>query len=279
MLSQRYPIILLAALSACPSLFAADKLDVDWKKQEAEIFEHYSNLIKLDTSNPPGNETLAANYLKGVLDREGIPAQVYELEKGRGNVVARLKGNGSKKPLLVMGHLDVVGVQRDKWTIDPFSATRKDGFIYGRGSIDDKDKVTSALMVILLLKRMKVPLDRDVIFLGEAGEEGSSNFGIGFMVKEHWPEIEAEYAITEGGMTGERNGKVRYVQIGTTEKVGRGVTLVSTGQSGHASRPRPDSPAPTDSGLWAALRNHPVCVAAPAPESRCNRPARRSHNP
>jgi acetylornithine deacetylase/succinyl-diaminopimelate desuccinylase-like protein len=242
MLSQRYSIIVLAALSACPSLFAADKLNVDWKKQEAEIFEHYSNLIKLDTSNPPGNETLAANYLKGVLDREGIPAQVYELEKGRGNVVARLKGNGSKKPLLVMGHLDVVGVQRDKWTIDPFSATRKDGFIYGRGSIDDKDKVTSALMVILLLKRMKVPLDRDVIFLGEAGEEGSSNFGIGFMVKEHWPEIEAEYAITEGGMTGERNGKVRYVQIGTTEKVGRGVTLVSTGQSGHASRPRPDNP-------------------------------------
>ena len=141
-----------------------------------------------------------------------------------------------------MGHLDVVGVQKEKWTVDPFAALRKDGFVYGRGTIDDKDKVTSALMVMLLLKRMNVALDRDVIFLGEAGEEGASNVGIGFMVKEHWPEIEAEYAITEGGTTGSRDGKVRYVQIGTTEKVPRGVKLVSTGTSGHASRPRTDNP-------------------------------------
>jgi acetylornithine deacetylase/succinyl-diaminopimelate desuccinylase-like protein len=241
MLSQP-KVILLAALSACPLLFAADKFEVDWKQQEAEIFEHYSSLIKLDTSNPPGNETLAANYLKGVLEKAGIPAKVYEKEPGRGNVVARLKGNGTKKPLLLMGHLDVVGVQREKWTVDPFAAIRKDGFVYGRGSIDDKDKVTSALMVMLLLKRMNVPLDRDVIFLGEAGEEGSSGAGIGFMVQQHWPEIEAEYAITEGGTTGSRDGKVRYVQIGTTEKVPRGVKLISTGTSGHASRPRTDNP-------------------------------------
>src|SRR5579871_1017873 len=107
--------LLLAATFACPS-FAADPYSVDWQKLQPEILEHYSNLIKLDTSNPPGNETLAAEYLKKVLDREGIPSNIWELEKGRGNLVARLKGNGSKQPLIVMGHIDVVGVQREKWT-------------------------------------------------------------------------------------------------------------------------------------------------------------------
>lgn len=170
---------MLAALSATLTLSAAEKYSVDWKQQETEIFDHYASLIRMDTSSPPGNETKAAEYLKGVLEKEGIPATVYELEPGRGNVVARLKGNGSKKPLLLMGHLDVVGVQREKWTVDPFSAIRKDGFIWGRGSIDDKDKVTSALTVMILLKRMKVPLDRDVIFLGEAGRKAIAVWVLG----------------------------------------------------------------------------------------------------
>src|ERR1051326_8234092 len=130
-------LTLLAATLATPTL-AADKYPVDWNQLQPEIFEHYSNLIRIDTSSPPGNETKAAEYLKKVLEREGIPTQIYELEPGRGNVVARLKGNGSKRPILLMGHLDVVGVQREKWTVDPFAALRKDGYIYGRGSIDDK---------------------------------------------------------------------------------------------------------------------------------------------
>src|SRR6185436_15815095 len=113
-------------------------------------------------------------------------------------------------------------VQRDKWTVDPFAAIRKDGFIYGRGSIDDKDKVTSVLMTMLLLKRLNVALDRDVIFLGEAGEEGDSRVGIGYMVNQHWDEIACEFAITEGGSAVSRAGRVRTVQIATTEKVPRG---------------------------------------------------------
>jgi acetylornithine deacetylase/succinyl-diaminopimelate desuccinylase-like protein len=240
--SRQHIFSLLAALSASLTLTAADRYPVDWKRQEPEIFEHYASLVRMDTSSPPGNETKAAEYLKSVLEKEGIPAAIYELEPGRGNVVARLKGNGSKKPILLMGHLDVVGVQKEKWTVDPFAAIRKDGFVWGRGTIDDKDKVTAALTVMLLLKRMNVALDRDVIFLGEAGEEGDSRVGIGFMIDKHWPEIDAEYAITEGGTTGARDGKVRYVQIGVTEKVPRGVRLVARGPSGHASRPRPDNP-------------------------------------
>jgi acetylornithine deacetylase/succinyl-diaminopimelate desuccinylase-like protein len=233
---------LLAVLVAMPLAFAADKYDVNWTQQQAEIFDHYSSLIRIDTSSPPGNETKAAEYLKGVLEKEGIPSQIYELEPGRGNVVARLKGNGTKKPILLMGHLDVVGVQKEKWTVDPFAALRKDGYVYGRGTIDDKDKVTSALTVLLLMKRMHIPLDRDVIFLAEAGEEGGAQVGIGFMVNQHWSEIESEYSITEGGSMTARDGKVRTVEIATTEKVGRGVRLVAHGQSGHGSRPRLDNP-------------------------------------
>src|ERR1700712_2881319 len=169
-----------ALVSSSLSIAASDRMSVDWKAQQAEILDRYSKLIQIDTTSPPGNETRAAEYLKQVLDGEGIPAQILALEPGRGNVLARLKGNGSKKPILLMGHLDTVGVQKEKWTVDPFSALRKAGYIYGRGTIDDKDKVTSALTVMLLLKRMNVPLDRDVIFLGEAGEEGGANVGIGF---------------------------------------------------------------------------------------------------
>ncbi len=255
---QPFYLALLAATLASPALLAADKYPVDWNKLQPEILEHYSNLIKIDTSSPPGNETKAAQYLKTVLEREGIPAQIYELEPGRGNVIARLKGNGSKRPILLMGHLDVVGVQREKWTVDPFAALRKDGFIYGRGSIDDKDKVTTVLMTVLLLKRLKAPLDRDVIFLGEAGEEGGANVGIGFMVNQHWDEIACEYALTEGGTAISRDGKVRTVEIATTEKVPRGVRLVARGQAGHGSRPRLDNAlAHLAQAVWKVSANQP----------------------
>jgi len=254
----RLACLALWAALASPSLSAAGRYPADWNQLQPEILEHYSNLIRIDTSSPPGNETKAAEYLKNVLGREGIPARIYELEPGRGNVVARLKGNGSKRPILLMAHLDVVGVQRDKWTVDPFSALRKDGYIYGRGSIDDKDKVASVLMVTLLLKRFKVPLDRDVILLGEAGEEGTASVGIGFMVGRHWDEIASEYALTEGGTIISRGGQVRTVEISTTEKVPRGVRLVAHGQAGHGSRPRLDNAiAHLAQAVWKISANQP----------------------
>jgi len=220
---------------------AAEGYEVDWAQVHAETLEYYTHLLRIDTTNPPGNETKAAAYVKSVLDREGIPAQLFALEPARANLVARLKGNGSKKPILVMGHTDTVGVQREKWSVDPFGAIRKDGFIYGRGAQDDKDNLTASLMVMLLLKRANVKLDRDVIFLAEAGEEGTSQVGIDFMVDQHWPEIEAEYALAEGGYVSARNGNVRFVEITTTEKVPRGIRLLAHGTSGHGSRPRPDN--------------------------------------
>jgi acetylornithine deacetylase/succinyl-diaminopimelate desuccinylase-like protein len=198
-------------------------------------------LLRIDSSNPPGNETQVASYVKSVLDREGIPAQLFALDPARANVVARIKGNGSKKPILVMGHSDTVGVQRENWSVDPFAAIRKKGFVYGRGAQDDKDSLTAGLMLMLLLKRLNVVLDRDVIFLSEAGEEGTAQVGINFMVEKHWDEIDAEYALAEGGYVAARNGKVRFVEIATTEKVPRGLKLAAHGASGHGSRPRPDN--------------------------------------
>ena len=213
----------------------------DQGKAQEETVKFLSDLVKIDTSNPPGNETRAAEYIKGVLAAEGIPSQIYESAPGRGNLVARLKGNGSKKPLLLFGHLDVVGVERDKWTVDPFSAVIKDGFLYGRGSIDDKAMDAANLEVFLLLHRLKIPLDRDVILLAEAGEEGTTQFGIDFMVANHWDAIASEYALNEGGEIRGENGKVQYVAVSSTEKVPRGFSLVAHGTSGHGSAPRMDN--------------------------------------
>ena len=162
-------ILSLLLLISSPAAMAQDRYPVPWDKVEKETLEHFQALVRIDTTNPPGNETRAAEYVKGVLEREGIPAELLALDPNRANLVARIRGNGSKRPILVMGHTDVVGVQREKWSVDPFAAVRKDGYIWGRGTLDDKDDVTAGLMLMLLLKRQGVKLDRDVIFLCEAG--------------------------------------------------------------------------------------------------------------
>lgn len=221
---------------------AADRYPVDWKQVDAELLDHFTALIKIDTSNPPGNETQAVNYLRPILEKEGIEVHVLALDPNRANLVARLHGNGSKKPIAVLGHTDVVGVQREKWPVDPFAAVRKDGFIWGRGSSDDKPHVATGLLLLLMLKRMHVPLDRDVIFIAEAGEEGTTGPGIDFLVNQHWSDIACEFALAEGGFVAARDGKVRYVEITTTEKAPRTTRLVAHGTAGHGSRPKLDNP-------------------------------------
>ncbi|MDQ2945604.1 MAG: M20/M25/M40 family metallo-hydrolase [Acidobacteriota bacterium] len=235
-------VVSLGCLAGSSSAFAADRFPVDWIKLQPQILDYYTALLKLDTSNPPGNETTAVNYLKPILDRAGIASQVFAMDPNRANLVARLKGNGTERPIIIMGHTDVVGVQRNKWPVDPFQAIRKDGFIWGRGSSDDKPHVVASLIAMLLLKQMNVPLARDVIFIAEAGEEGTSSVGIDFLVKEHWDDIAAEYALAEGGQVSSRAGKVRFVEIMTTEKVPRTTRLIAHGTAGHGSRPRVDNP-------------------------------------
>ena len=231
-----FPCVLLAWFCGVPAA-AQQRYPVEWAKLSAEILDRYTTLLKIDTSNPPGNETRAAEVIQEMLEREGIPTKLFALEAARANLVARVKGNGSKRPILLMGHTDVVGVQRERWSVDPFGAVRKNGLIYGRGATDDRPHVVAGMMILLLLNRLHVKLDRDVIFLAEAGEEGTTGVGIDYMVKQHWPEIEAEYALAEGGAAVEDSGKVHDVLVTVTEKVPRGIRLVAHGPSGHASRP------------------------------------------
>lgn len=215
---------------------------IDWTRQKAETLRYFRELIQIDTQEPSGNETKAAEYLKKVLEAEGIPAKMFAKEPARANLVARIKGNGSKKPLLILAHTDVVGVQREKWPVDPFGAVLKDGYVWGLGSLDDKPVLTANLVVMLLLKRARVALDRDVIFLAESGEEADpTGVGINFMVNQHFDEIDAEFSITEGGGATIENGKVVTMNLGTAEKVPARVRLVAAGTSGHGSVPREDN--------------------------------------
>jgi len=230
------PVLFLLALAA-----AAAEPVVDWEKAKTETLLHYQSIVRINTSNPPGNETTVVNYLREVLDREGIPYKIFAQEPSRANLVARLKGNGTRRPILIMGHTDTVGVQPEMWPVDPFGAVRKDGYIWGRGTTDNKDCVAAALMLMVQLKRLRVPLDRDVIFLAEASEESSSvNVGIEYMVAEHWPEIDAEFALAEGGFVHSENGRVRFVEIAATEKVPRRAKLIA------GARDPPRVPIKTD---------------------------------
>ena len=136
-----------------------------------------------------------------------------------------------------MGHSDVVTIDEAKWKFPAFSATRDGGYVYGRGTVDDKDNLSAALMTVLLLKRLNVPLDRDVIFVSESGEEGSSGIGIGYLVKDHFPDIDAEYCLAEGGSVTRIGGQVKFATVQTLEKIPRGIELVARGISGHGSVP------------------------------------------
>ena len=209
----------------------------DWKSVEAETLKHFQTLVQFNTADPPGRELEAAEYLKKVLESAGIPTQTFALEPHRPNLVARLKGSGAKRPLLLMAHTDVVNVDEKKWTFPPFSAARDGGYVYGRGTVDDKDNVAASLIVMLLLKRLNVPLDRDVIFLAESGEEGSTRVGIQFMVDRQFAAVDAEYCLAEGGNVTRSGGEVRFASVQTLEKLPYNVQLRARGPAGHGSVP------------------------------------------
>lgn len=223
--------ITLAAQSPAP--------EADWSRAEGETLQHFQALLRLDTSAPPGYEKPAADYITQVLEREGVPVRTFALEPGRPNLVARIRGNGRKRPILLMGHTDVVGVDASKWKFAPFSAARDQGYIYGRGALDDRPHLVGGLMTMLMLKRLNLPLDRDVIFLAEAGEEGMTRIGIDFLVKNHYADIDAEYCFAEVGNIPRVNGRVQYAAIDALEKIPRPIELVAKGTSGHASIPLP----------------------------------------
>jgi acetylornithine deacetylase/succinyl-diaminopimelate desuccinylase-like protein len=251
MMRFKWILVVLVVLALSASLPAQNQPGVDWARLEAETMQHYQALLRLDTT--AGNESLAATYLQQVLEREGIPVRLFTAEPGRANLVARLRGSGRKRPLLMMAHTDTVRVDSKKWAFPPFAATRDGGHVYGRGTLDDKDNVVASLMTMLLLKRNSVLLDRDVILLAEAGEEPGGRVGIVYMVQEHFQEIDAEYCLAETGGTILSGGKVQFTQIQTAEKVPYNTEVTATGTSGHGSVPLLDNPVVHLGAALAAL--------------------------
>ncbi len=213
----------------------------DWALIEKEASELLSRSIQIDTTNPPGNELAAANFWKQRLAQEGLEAQVFESQPGRGIVYARLKGSGEEKALILLHHLDVVPAVKADWEFDPFAGTIKDGYVYGRGAIDCKGAAAVQFMTLALLKRLGVPLKRDIIFLGTADEEEGGRQGAGWFVANHFNLIAgAEFLLTEGGGIRIRDSKRSY-EIDIAEKAPCWIQLEANGPAGHGSRPLPET--------------------------------------
>lgn len=226
---------------------------VDWPRVTDEAVEHFKALLRIDTTNPPGNERAAADYIARVLEREGIGCEIFESAPGRASLVARLAGNGKKAPLLLNGHLDVVGVEPDRWEHPPFAAEEHDGMIWGRGAIDMKNMVTMSLMTLVLAKRLGLELDRDLIFAAVADEEAGSRHGALYLVEHHPALVRAEYVLNEVGGHTLHMGASRFYPIQVSEKGICWFELEAEGEPGHGSMPHPKNPVVILSKAIAAL--------------------------
>ena len=203
-----------------------------------------AQLIQINTTNPPGNEAAAAKYVAGILEKEGIAPEILEVAPGRGAVVARLRSSAISDPsraLLLVAHLDVVGAERSRWSVDPFGAVMKDGYIYGRGALDDKSMLAANLATFVALKRASARLNRDVIFLATDDEEAGGEASIKTLIAKNWDKFAAGYALNEGGEVIAKNGKVQYVAVQASEKVAVNVAVIAKGPAGHASIPSKDN--------------------------------------
>jgi acetylornithine deacetylase/succinyl-diaminopimelate desuccinylase-like protein len=211
----------------------------------AETVERLQAIIRFDTTNPPGNELPLASYLEDALKREGIETTLLLPEKNRAQLIARIRGTGNERPVIVLAHTDVVGVQRASWTHDPFGADIDDGYLYGRGAIDDKGMLAANLMTMLLLKRALAAsgrkLSRDVVFVASCDEESGGEMGMGWLVEHHPDVLAAEYAINEGGRTRIIEGGHCYLAVQAAEKISHVVTVTAHGTAGHAAIPLADN--------------------------------------
>ena len=193
--------------------------------------------LRIDTSNPPGNELLAARFFKDWFDREGIPSEIFEIAPGRANLVARLKGSGAKRPLLLFNHMDVVNVERPFWSVDPFGGVLKDGFVYGRGALDMKTTGLLEAVAMVNIRRSGAALSRDLIFAATADEEVGA-LGAEWIAEKR-PDLvqDAEFMINEGGVIDEVDGRPRSYDVGVTEKCPMWIKITARGRPGHGSQP------------------------------------------
>ena len=216
----------------------------EWRDAGREAASLLSQYLAINTTNPPGNEIKAAEWLKAVLGREGIEAQIFEPRSGKANLYARVKGDGTARPLIFLSHMDVVLASPEYWKVDPFAGVTQDGYVWGRGALDMKGEAVAQLMTLLILQRAGVPLKRDIIFLATSDEEIGAGVGAGWFV-EHHPDLvrDAEFLINEGGtIRTDASGRIEYYGVGTTEKSPFWLDVTAKGTPGHGSRPTPDNP-------------------------------------
>ena len=231
-------IVAVAALGAAQAEQSADPT--------AELLRE---LIRIDTSNPPGHEGQIADLLAAKLRPLGFEIDTVPTPvEGKVHLIARLRGNGTRRPVLVASHADVVGVEREKWSVDPFAGVLRDGHVFGRGAIDFKGGIAVFARAVMMLAEKKVPLARDVIFLAEADEEAQP-YNTSWLAERAWPKIECEFALNEGGwIIKDDSGRVKYVSISTADKVSLTATVTARGTSTHSSMPR------TDNAIFALSR-------------------------
>ena len=216
---------------------------MNWDHLLKEAVQNLREYLRINTVNPPGNEVAGTLFFKKVFDAEAIPYQLFEPSPGRGSLLATLKGTGEKRPILLLNHIDVVPVEKERWTVDPFSGIEKDGYLYGRGALDDKSMGIIEMMALFILKREKTLLKRDILFFAGADEETGGKWGIQWAM-ENIPSLrEAEYALNEGGYVSlnEAGAADRY-EISPGQKIVFQLQLRAKGTSGHASMPHSDNP-------------------------------------
>ena len=234
---------------------------------EAEALQTLQAYVRVNTSNPPGDVSKAADFLTTVLTREGIDVKRYEAAPGRSILLARLKGNGSGgKAILLESHMDVVPTDPSRWKEDPFGAQISDGKMWGRGTIDMKGIGTSYLYAFVMLHRLKVPLTRDVLLMFVPDEEIGGAMGAEWMRKNHYDDLDPEYVIDEGGF-GSRDmftaGKLVF-GISVAEKKLMWLRLRADGVAGHGSQPHEQNPNDHLMRALSRLFAEPI-AAAPFP--------------
>lgn len=245
-LSKVVLLTTIGSLFLCGIVFRASSVHaqtarINWPPYQDLAVDLMRQYLRVNTSNPPGNEIEAAKFLKAIFDKEGIQNEIFEYKPGRANIIARLKGNGSKRPIILLSHMDVVTADPSAWRIDPFSAEIIDGSIYGRGALDMKSEGLLHLMTMIILAREKPSLARDVIFLGTADEEVKDEGSIWMIANKAALFKDAEYLLTEGGDNLLANGQVKFVGVDVAEKAPFWLQLTAKGQPGHGSRPIADS--------------------------------------
>ncbi len=239
-------VIKVSVLVLLPTAHAEEFAQEDWRKLGQEATRILSEYIRIDTTNPPGNELEGVLFLKSVLDREGIPSEVLDRNEAgsrRGNLYARLRGSGRKRAIALVNHVDVVPVDRNAWTVDPFGGIVKDGYIWGRGALDMKGHAVAQLLALIAIKRTGIPLSRDIVFIANCDEELLGTKGAAVFVKSHRDLLkDVEYVLSEGIANRVESERVIHYSVVTGEKLNYSQRLTVRGTPSHASRPNIDNP-------------------------------------